>query len=190
MTSKNSFNKTDRILKKNQKYPQSNSDKRLAILLFLGSFLLIASLYQTNMNKKQNITTSNFSKSEKFEKLVNKHLMLTNEKIILQRQRMEFENNKNVTEFGSTSPQNGYTPLTEGSNLIMDNQANELANLLGRGERSTIRDSSPDEIIQTEVLNKMKWDEYSKIYREEYAKQFIENARRGDTKSNLTKIIK
>lgn len=117
-------------------------------------------------------------KSEKYEKSVNKHLMLTNENMKFEHQRARLENARLLNnEFHRTPVQSPY--VNDNSlDLSSDNRAAELANELGRGVRSE-EAISPHDIVQKELFNEQQAQEYSQAYKEEYARQFIENARRG-----------
>ncbi|KHD88601.1 MAG: hypothetical protein OM95_08125 [Bdellovibrio sp. ArHS] len=150
----------------------------LALLLFLGAAGLIFAYLGEPDPKPKGEGVSAKLKSEKYEKSVNKHLMLTNERMELERQRMAVENARLLnTDFNRTEPQPAYRN-NETLDLSMDNRAAELANELGRGEKKE-QALSPDEIVQKELFNQQQMHEYSQAYKEEYARQFIENARRG-----------
>lgn len=158
---------------------QKDNSKLLALLLFIGAGAMAFLYLGSDSGKKKFSEISATVKSEKYEKSVNKHLMVTNETMALQRQRMEIENARLAKDLDSTSAQPAYQAPTEGSNLNSENRAAEIANELGRGERKESANLNPDEIIQKEIFNAQQMEAYSKAYKEEYARQFVENARRG-----------
>lgn len=159
---------------------QNDHSKLLAILLFVGAGTLILMSMGPEQTKKSGAPAA--VKTEKFEKSVNKHLMYTNEKMDLERRRMEIENARLGGDFNSTKAQPTYEPQTSGVDLSTDSKAAEVANELGRGTRREEEATSPHDIIQKELFNAEQNAQYTQVYKEEYARQFIENARRGGYK--------
>ncbi|XGC81038.1 hypothetical protein ACES2L_00905 [Bdellovibrio bacteriovorus] len=163
----------------------------LALLLFIGAAGLIFA-YLGSEDSKPVRAVDTTVKSEKYEKAVNKHLMFTNEKMELERQRMAVENAKLLnSDFNSTTPKQAYTNDSK-LDLTVENRAAEVANELGRGLKEE-QAMTPDEIVQRELFNQQQNQEYSRAYKEEYARQFIENARRGGYKvilsDDLSRVI-
>ncbi|WP_253696548.1 hypothetical protein ACLWBD_00965 [Bdellovibrio sp. HCB117] len=167
---------------------QKERSMLLALLLFLGAAgLIFASLGEPDPKPAPEGVSAKL-KSEKYEKSVNKHLMLTNERMELERQRMAVENARLLnTEFNKTHAQQAYQN-SDSLDLSVDNRAAELANELGRGEKKE-QAMTPDEIVQRELFNQQQMHEYSQAYKEEYARQFIENARRGGYKVILSEDL-
>lgn len=159
----------------------------LALLLFLGAAgLIFAYLGETSNTNGTGAVSA--LKTGNFEKSVNKHLMLTNEKMAMQRQRMQLENAQLTnSQLNSPSAQPRY--VNEGQlDLSSENNAAEIANDLGRGERFE-EITAPQDLIQKELFNEQQMQEYSKAYKEEYARQFVENARRGGYKVILSEDL-
>lgn len=124
-----------------------------------------------------------------FEKSVNRHLMMTNDKVELAQQRMAVDNNRLTKDFHETSAQKVYEQPQGGVDLTGEGYAANVAEDLGRGERkSTMK--SPHDVIQAELFNAQQDQEYSEAYRQEYARQFVENARRGGYKVQLDEDFK
>lgn len=169
------------------KTSQKEKSMLLALLLFVGAAGLIFAYLGSEESGKSS-RPSPTVKSEKFEKAVNKHLMLTNERMELERQRMQLENARLLnSDFNQTEPQRAYA--NDGRlDLSGDNRAAELANELGRGDRRE-ESMSPHDIVQRELFNAQQMSEYSQAYKEEYARQFIENARRGGYKVILSEDL-
>jgi hypothetical protein len=189
------INKVDQPLKKNSK--QNNSAKLIALLLLVSAGLLFL-LYTGSENTSSESAKNGFGKNQipaavrspKFEKTVNHHLLVTGDTIENEQKRIWIENINSAKDLSSTSSQPNYKVPTEGIELNVDNRATELADLLGRGAKKENPISDPNDVIQNEIFNQQLWDEYSKTYREEYAKQFVENARRGGYKVILNDDFK
>ncbi|UOF00226.1 hypothetical protein [Bdellovibrio reynosensis] len=164
----------------------------LALLLFIGAAGLIFAYLGSEDSKPAKVIETTV-KSEKYEKAVNKHLMFTNEKMELERQRMQVENAKLLnSDFNATTPKQAYTNDAK-LDLTVENRAAEIANELGRGGQKEEQAMTPDEVVQKELFNQQQSHEYSRAYKEEYARQFIENARRGGYKvilsDDLSRVI-
>lgn len=160
----------------------------LALLLFIGAAGLIFAYLGTEDPKPNVQGPSPTAKSEKFEKSVNKHLMFTNEKMELERQRMQVENARLLnSDFSSTQPQHAYQNDNK-LDLSTDTRAEDLAKELGRGERAEDY-STPHDVVQKELFNAQQARSYSQAYKEEYARQFVENARRGGYKVILSEDL-
>lgn len=161
--------------------PRPDSEKKndnsmlLALVLFLGAGGLI---FFSMMPEEKAKNSPTIVHSKKYEDSVNKHLMLTNEKIQLQKQRMMVENNALAPEYQRTRPGQAYENSNVGVDLTPENRSYEVAKALGREERPESQPRTPHEIIQSEVFNQQQEQEYSRAYKEEYAKQFIANAAR------------
>lgn len=167
----------------------------LALLLFIGAGVLIFTYIGTE-DSKTKTTAKEITpvlKTDKYEKSVNKHLMLTNEKMKLETQRTQLENAKLLNrEFNTVPAQLPYANDNK-LDLSSDNRAAEVAKDLGRGESRHEEVLTPDDIVQKELFNQQQMQEYTQAYKEEYARQFIENARRGGYKvilsDDLSRVI-
>ncbi|WP_374034562.1 hypothetical protein ACES2I_01040 [Bdellovibrio bacteriovorus] len=158
--------------------PQKENSMLLALLLFVGAAVMVFVYLGSEDPPKKVASAPAAAKSEKFEKSVNRHLMLTNEKMEMARQRMQVENARLMnTDFNSTTAQSAYHNENR-LDLTSDTRAQELAEELGRGTRKE-ETLSPHDIVQKELFNAEQQAEYSQAYKEEYARQFVENARRG-----------
>jgi hypothetical protein len=155
----------------------------LALLLFLGAAgLIFAYLGQSPTDQPK----SNIVKSAAYEKTVNRHLMSTNDRINFEQQKAQLEAAKLLGKGAKAlNPQDAYQN-DNSLDLNHDHNAQDIANELGRGERKAASFESPDDVIQSEVMNQQQMREYSDEYKREYARQFIENARRGGYKLVLS----
>lgn len=173
--------------------PQKENSMMLALLLFLGAAGLVFAYLSSEEKAPKKTGAPASVKSEKFEKSVNRHLMLTNERIEMARQRMQIENSQALNaDFSSTRPQQAYENPNR-LDLSQDTRAQEIAEELGRAGRRE-ESMSPHDIVQKELFNADQAQEYSQAYKEEYARQFVENARRGGYKvilsEDLSRVIK
>ncbi|MDG0814747.1 hypothetical protein [Bdellovibrio svalbardensis] len=169
---------------------EKDSSKLLALLLFLGAGVMAFLYLGSDGTKKKFAEISATVKSEKYEKAVNKHLMVTNETMAMARQRMEIENARLAKDFDATSAQPVYAPPQGGVDLSSDSRAAEIANELGRGDKRAESFENPNDVVQKELFNQQQQAEYSKAYKEEYVRQFIENARRGGYKVKIGEDFK
>lgn len=78
---------------------------------------------------------------------------------------------------GQTTEQRAYRP--EGFDLSSESSARDLAKDLNRDNvQNSALPETPDQLIQSEIFNQQQLADYSAAYKEEYARQFVENARR------------
>ncbi len=172
--------------------PQSSSHKDrsslIVVLLLLGAgFLLFQYLGEEAPKKDSRQLASpkgtTIKSNPAYEQSVNRHLMMTNEKVEMARQRMEVDNTR-FKEFHETKAQTAYQSA-EGVDLNGEGNAKSVAEDLGRGERKQSNSRSPHDVIQSELYNAQLNQAYTEEYRQEYARQFVENARRGGYKVQL-----
>lgn len=167
---------------------ENKSQLLLALLLFLGAIFLTWAYLDTT-GSHASTSTAKIVKSEKFENAVNKHLSLTNHRIELERQRMAVENAKILNDgISGTKPQVAYTNENH-LDLSAENDAADIAKVLGRGPRNSEDLLSPDDVVQKELFNAEQAAQYSQAYKEEYARQFVENARRGGYRIKLSEDL-
>jgi hypothetical protein len=160
----------------------------LALLLFLGAGGLVFAYLGGDSKKTSG--PSAVVKTKKFEQSVNRHLMLTNERMELEKQRMDVENQKlmNSSGFSSTRAQKAYTN-DDRLDLSTDNRGAEVANEMGRGAQRNEDLNSPHDIVQRELFNEQQAQQESLAYRQQYARQFVENARRGGYEVRLSEDL-
>ena len=145
----------------------------LAILLLLGAGGLIVFSLMPDSKSSQSSTVIY---SKKYEDKVNRYLMLTNQKMELQKQRMMVENNALAPDYEDTKGSRPYQNSNSGVDLSGDSHASDVARELGRDDREANIPQTPHEMIQTEIFNARQQQEYSQAYKQEYARQFVENA--------------
>ncbi len=163
-----------KILKSlNPKKMKKRDNSMLLALLLLGgaAALLLFSLLPDRNSGSEVVYSKNF------EDKVNRHLMFTQEKMELQRQRMIIENRALAPDYDSTKPEKLYQASANNIDTPSETHADDVAKELGRVETET-KTPTPHELIQTELFNQQQSKEYTAAYKEEYARQFIANAAR------------
>ena len=165
---------------------QKEKSMLIALILFIGAAGLVFAYLGSEETSSRDIPK--VVKSERFEKAVNRHLMLTNERMELERQRMAVENARLLNnELGATAAQKPYANENR-VDLSVDNGANEVANDIGRGEKQE-QAASPHDMIQRELFTEQQARDLSFAYKQEYARQFIENARKGGYQIKLSEDL-
>lgn len=155
----------------------------LALLLFVGAGLL-AFFYLTGDSKPKSSLSA--STKKKIEDSVNRHLMNTNESISLQQKKMALENAKLLYETQQKrKPRQDAYENDQSFDLSYENRAAEVAQDLDRNH--SYRDSAnPHDVVQAEMYDRIQNQREEEAYRVEYARQFVENARRGGYEVQLT----
>jgi flagellar motor protein MotB len=170
------------------KKAKEEQPKFLALLLFIGAAGLLLAYFNSSDSMTGKPGSSSMARSQKYENNVNKHLMNTNERMAMQRKRVEVENANTIMQ--SQNRQGVQTPYVADGKLDLSSEdhAAEMAKQLGRGARQEDF-SSPEEVVQKELFDAQQAAEYTQAYKEAYAKQFVENARRGGYKVILSEDL-
>jgi len=167
-----------------KKDEQKERSMLLALILFIGAGSLIFMSLGSD-KKKAGSGAAAQTKTSEYQKNVNRHLMLTNEKMQMERRRMDVENFQSADRLQDAHAQKAFQPRHE-LDLTTDSRGFDIANEIRRGEKQPGEPSTPDEVVQAELYNREQANQYDQAYREEYARQFIENARRGGYKVRLS----
>ncbi len=168
----------------NKQSENKNKDSMalLGLLLFLGAGYL---LFNADKIEKTNDDRSKVY-SKDFESNVNKHLMITSETIEQKKAKAQLENNKYILESEKYRAQNPYQNQYSGVDMSADTSAEDVARELGRAERPQDLPQTPHELVQAELFSDAQDREYTKAYKDEYARKFIENAERSGWKVKLS----
>jgi hypothetical protein len=167
---------------------QQKDKSVLLALLFIGAALLLLYFAFGTAGKKP--TAQEITKNKTFEKAVNKHLLSTSEKIEFDRQKAVIENSQYANDFRSgKSGRPAYQP-DNNLDLSTDSRSSTIVDDIGRGKKAPSDFQTPDEIVQSDIFNDQQSAEYSQAYKEAYAKQFVENARKGGYNVILTDDFK
>jgi hypothetical protein len=169
--------------------PKDDKSMLVAIVFFVGAGALVA--YSMLPDTASPVASKNaLLHNEKYEAKVNRHLMLTNEKMEMQRQRMIMENEALAPEYFRTKATHIVNPEEEHGVLNAETHAVDVAKELDRDTKTASIPNTPDELIQAEVFNQQQEREYTRAYKEEYANQFIANAAKNGWKVKLNSEYK
>lgn len=122
----------------------------------------------------------------KVQATVNKHLERTAEELEMQRRRAQIENARLALDYQNSAPGQAYKNPREGIDLERDLREERVAEDLGRGESSPDGPNNPMDLIHQQIFVDQKNHEADEAYKREYARQFIENARRGGYEVRLS----
>lgn len=111
--------------------------------------------------------------------IVNKHLWMTDQAVELSREQAEINSKFANLKVGEsiTLPKGKVEPKQMGVDHSADTNEMNAYNDLNRYPK-TINATNPDYIIQGQLSDQEQSRQYEAAYREEYVRQFIENARR------------
>lgn len=161
---------------------QNSSGFFILLLLFVAGSLVYLGFHPELLSR---ISASSHS-SEKIsantpeaQKLVNQHLQKTNQKIEFEQLKRKIENEFSRPQVGTrlgVEPDHT-TSKSYGIEMSTDRNTDGVANDLSR-DAKTNDYNSPHAVVQGELLQQQQAAEYDRAYREEYKRQFIENARR------------
>lgn len=143
-------------------------------LIAAAGFLLFVGLSGGGSPSKNR---KNLAKDEKVQSNVNEHLRKTAEKIEMAKRQQALRSWQLVNDYSRSVGETAYTPPTEGANLQETGNAHEVAKDLGRYEDSGGSGNASD-LIHQQLFEAQIAQQQDKAYRDEYARQFIENARR------------
>lgn len=144
----------------------------LALLLLAGFFVFLFLLPE---GKNPQGAQSGVAQSKEYEARVNKHLFHTSQTMEMSREKMQLEANKIEQQgLGSATAKEEVHKL----DFSADPRAEALIRELGRGEKESMGPSTSDEQVQADLFEAQQDAEYSEAYKREYARQFVENARK------------
>lgn len=165
------------------------SKSPLGLLLLVGAVLIgtyawISDQEQIETRRTASTDVQNPETRSKIENQVNRHVLMTNRKMELEKEQIKVEANFSVPQVGQ---------------FVMERPANsQNFDLKGdRTEQNVARDLRNDrqlavsasDIVQNEVVNQQVGGAAAAMdeqYRREYARQFIENARRNGYEVTLS----
>lgn len=156
----------------------------LALLLLSGFFVFLFFLPEKDAKPNGNSITQ----SKKFEESVNRHLFKTSQTMQISREKMQLEANQIAHRgIGPKAPEKNDVHQLD---LSTDPRAESLLKALGRSAPENSGPNNPDQQIQTELFEAQQMQDYSEEYKREYARQFVENARRAGYLIQLTSDYK
>lgn len=148
------------------------------LLLILGVLVLFLSQNEEPNHAKNPIPKSQQVDSAQQSNLVNKHLKET--AINLERERLQrrMEASRQLENLSDTGQQDQYQ-LDSGLTFDTDQNMQSLTYELDRSQAVHDGQLTPEQIIQRRLYENEQLQREDQAYREAYAEQFIENARRG-----------
>jgi hypothetical protein len=161
---------------------QDRTQKFLPVIFILGAIIL----FFIGASDKSGSSSEKISARDiKVQERVNAHLSQTAEQLEMQKKRMQVENARLALSFRESNTGTGYTPQREGAELKEDARSQNVAQDLGLDELKRAS-SNPMDMIHHQLFEEQKLQLMDEAYKKEYARQFIENARRGgyDVKLN------
>lgn len=149
----------------------------LGLLFVVGALGLGWFAWKSGDESKPSRLPARSRDASQIDAVVNKHLLMTNTKLELERERARLDNNDSIPEVGEQILPRWKPQQVVGVDHSPDrNELNAQRDLEQAKEYNL---NSPDVIIQTEMADSEKRHEYEAKYKEEYARRFIENARAG-----------
>ncbi|HEY8270221.1 MAG TPA: hypothetical protein VIG33_04990 [Pseudobdellovibrionaceae bacterium] len=113
---------------------------------------------------------------KEFESKVNNHLFNTAQSIEMSQEKMRMETDQLADQ--GLNPQASPKVEVQRLDFSMDPRSETLLNELGREVKESTGPSNADETIQADLFESQQSQELSEAYKKEYARQFIENARK------------
>ncbi|WP_413289668.1 hypothetical protein [Bdellovibrio sp. HCB337] len=155
-----------------QKKEDKSSLLAVALLLLAGFFVFLFFLPEKDSFRGEN---GGVTQSKQFEERVNRHLFKTSQDMQLSREKMQLEANREAADRLARVPvQQDVHKL----DLSTDPRAESLLQALGREVKESAGPTSPDEAVQADLFEAQQLESYSEEYKREYARQFVENARK------------
>lgn len=137
-------------------------------------------LYLGLSDSGQSSRAGNLARDERVQASANEHLRRTAEKMEMERRQQALRSWQLVNEYGKTVGERAYAPPREGAELQEGNSAESVARDLGRvRDQLDLENASASELIHHQLFEAQNAEMQDKAFRDEYARQFIENARRG-----------
>lgn len=165
---------------------RQNNQSVLGVVLLLGAALFFVALALMPEKKpgKSNMASSSYEKnqnsaySKRAENRVNDHLFMTSKQIELQQQQAALKNDFYAPTVGdSVWPKQTDRSKTYGVDHSPDvNEATAYQDL--NRDSKELNYESPNAVIQGQMFDQDKRQQYELEYKKEYVRQFVENARR------------
>jgi hypothetical protein len=145
----------------------------LGLLLLSSFFIFLFFLPETEKIEGNGTGTT---QSKEFESKVNKHLFKTSQSIEMSREKMKMEADR-LADRGigpKALPKEDVHRL----DFSADPRAEALLKELGRDVKESTGPTNADEAVQADLFESQQDQAYSEAYKKEYARQFVENARK------------
>jgi hypothetical protein len=139
-------------------------------------------------NKSKPPSNDSTARAKEIEERVNKHLFQTSQKIELNREKMQVETAEMADK--GVRPIQREPDLPNGVDFSGDPRIESLVQDLGRDVKDSGDPKSPNDLIQAELFQQDQLQQYSEAYKKEYARQFVENARKAGYEVVLSESYK
>lgn len=161
-----------------QKPVEKRKDMSWLFLLLLILGVLIILYANEDANKQAQAEHPGGVTSPEQMSLVNKHLKET--AINLQKDRLQRMRDKSreLQDFHNTGQQDPYQ-VQHNFNLDSDQRMQQLSEDLNRSREIQENQLTPEQIVQRRLYEDEQFQKENAAYREQYAEEFIENARQG-----------
>lgn len=158
---------------------QKEKDKSwiFLVLLAFGLAIVFHSQNSENKNSGENNSSPVINDPDRIKR-VDSHLKDTAYNVEVDRRQRQIEVYQQLNKLHSTSAQPSYQESKEFS-LESDPYMQSLTDELDRSRQAPPDQSTPHEIVQQRLYENEQLQKASDAYREAYAEQFKENARRG-----------
>lgn len=155
--------------------PSPDWQKFLPVLLIAFAGLLLYFGLSGSSSEPQTV-----QHDPKLQTKVNEHLRQTAEKMEMAKRQQALRSQQLVKEFNASVAETAYTAPSEGVDLQETDHSHEVAKDLGKTEESLrLGGSNASDLIHQQMFESQMAQQQDEAYRKEYARQFIENARRG-----------
>ncbi len=145
----------------------------LALLLLSGFFILLSFLPEA---EKSHDIAAGIAQTKEFETKVNKHLFKTSQTIEISREKMQLEADQLANHGIGPSVSQKEDPHR--LDFSADPRAEALLKALGRDVKESSDPTNADEAVQADLFESQQNQAYSEAYKKEYARQFVENAKK------------
>lgn len=145
------------------------------LLLLLAGFFVYLALEKPEGLQSFDLASKKPSKP-RVEELVNKNLFLTSKTMDLEAQKKAAENN-NAPQIGESILPTVKPQISKGIDHSADTYETQALEDMRR-DRKDLNYVSPDHVIQGQLYEQQQRAEYEANFKKEYARQFVENARR------------
>lgn len=147
----------------------------LALLMLLSA----VGLFWLATRDEETLSENDLIPVQLSDEMVNKHLHKTSMKIESQKVKAQIENFTKAPRLDEATTVQSYEASSHSLDFKPDPRINELATRLDSEKKQGSRPSAdPKEVIQMQMYEQQKWNEYNLAYRQAYAEKFVENARR------------
>lgn len=152
----------------------------IGTIFFIAAFFLLKTAFQPEEFEKKLSSQSPHQvsvNSPEAEKAVNKYLKEINKSIEMQQLQSRIQNQNIRPKVGEVISPNAFSRNNKKQNLKVDSLVEQ------NSSHHIIYDTnSPSGQIQLELAEQQRLEEYDQKYKEEYIRQFIENAKRNGWK--------